>query len=82
MGDKIENIDDKTNEELITFVKDLFYRNIEIGIQIEQLNSDMKYNNEVIDEIKDEIDERIFNGTMGLSVNLGTAATNNKDSDI
>ena len=64
MGDKIENIDDKGNDELITFVKDLFYKNIEIELRIEQLKSDLEYNKELIDEIKEEIDERIFNKTL------------------
>jgi len=64
MGDKIENIDDKSNNELIEFTKQKMYENMMIELQIEQLKRDIEYNKEVIDECKDEIDERIFEGRM------------------
>lgn len=69
----LENIDKMGNDELIKFIKDRFYRNIELELMIEQIKSDIEYNKEVIDEAKEEIDERVLNGTLEIkdkSVNI------------
>ena len=63
---KIEHIDEMDNNKLVEFKKTLLYKNIELEFKIEHLKEDIEYNKWIIALIKNEIDERVSNGSMTI----------------